>query len=237
MQVNPQFIPTWIQIQLRSKVSDVDSDATDLNVDASKAQFDMLDASSAQSIELKVVDMNLGFHCAAIVSKLNNTLLVSSDHDIAFGKDESASEAQLIDDGGASKAQPIDDMSASKAQLIDDNAACATNEEEVNKLKVQVESLIAVLSVGCKLQSIDLSFGFRHKHSQLKLAQLDVDDCTMVEVYDANCCFDDKNKYDCKLDTKFENTNLCLLGEFTIHLKKIQALGYTTYSLDDDYDF
>ena len=65
--------------------SDVDSDATDLNVDASKAQFDMLDASSAQSIELKVVDMNLGFHCAAIVSKLNNTLLISSDHDIAFG--------------------------------------------------------------------------------------------------------------------------------------------------------
>jgi hypothetical protein len=221
--------------------SDVDSDATDLNVDASKAQFDMLDASSAQSIELKVVDMNLGFHCAAIVSKLNNTLLISSDHDIAFGKDESASEAQLIDDGGASKAQPIDDMSASKAQLIDDNAACATNEEEVNKLKVQVESLIAVLSVGCKLQSIDLSFGFRHKHSQLKLAQLDVDDCTMVEVYDANCCFDDKNKYDCKLDTKFENTNLCLLWKSTIHLKKIKAFGCTIYSLVNslggDYDF
>ena len=50
-------------------------------------------------------------------------------------------------------------------------------------------------------------------------------------------CVCDKDKCDFKLDTEFGNTNLCLLGESTIHLKKIEVLGCTVYSLDGDHDF
>jgi hypothetical protein len=66
---------------------------------------------------------------------------IETDYNMDNGKDESASEAQLINDVGASKAQPIVEL------LVD--------------------------TIGGSLLQLE--------HSQLKLAQPDVD-CTMVEV-------------------------------------------------------
>jgi hypothetical protein len=227
---------------------------------AAKYERDTAHAKSSFSTRIEKSKTMVG------VKELKDKFVLMSDHSDLLVLEENASFA--TDDTMGPDIDPIENL---LVDTIDDSNSVAINEDckyvdPMENLLVDTIGANAIVSnEDCKMVVVyDVSaskaqlIAANPKHNGIIVANTGVliaDCCKIVEDgahvgravlgqadwRTQGVCVDDKNKYDCKLDTKFENTNLYLLEESTIHLKKIKAFGCTicslVNSLDGDYDF